>query len=451
MLPPKAKGNSLSHLISIAGNHRMDWMEKLYREYGDILYVKIFHADVVVINHPEYAKQVLNNPNVFGKNSAAFYAVRKVLGKGLLTSEGKLWIKQRKIMQPYFHKAQIDRIVEQMIDCIDEKIDALEDVVKNDSSSVNIVEWMNRITLEITVRCLFSVKLTKTEVDRIIYLVQFLLDDVQRVAKFPGVSDKLPTLANRKFKRNLVEFGEIVKSIIEKRAAQKDNTDDLFSMMLATDKAGQPLMPDQQVFDEVTTFILTGYETTAHALSWLWKLLFDNPSTHLQLKKLSLQTLENGRKPTPKDYEKLSPIIAAFNETLRLFPNMPILSRRAKKEFTLGEYLIPKDTEVFINTFILQSREDYWQAPLLFKPERFSENKSTKHHPFAFIPWGGGPRKCIGYHFSLMEAAFIVSMMLSRFDICPLQQEVNKILTVLLKPDKLLVDLKPIDAHQLNV
>jgi len=386
----------------------------LSRNYGDLSYFRIGLYSGYFLNHPDYFKHVLQtNQRNYSKDNYNYKKLKIVLGEGLITSNGNLWLKERRMIQPVFQHSHTGQFAAITGKATREMLHRWKTIKKRDFT-LDIASEMMQLTLRIITEALFSIDMSnhaKTVSKAFTVLNQ---DISHRFQTFFSAPLWINTASNRQFKKARSELNQVVSSIISNRRKSSTRYDDLLDMLLAVrdDQSGQQ-MNDQQIRDEIMTLLLAGHETTATLLSWTLYLL----SQHKEVKdKLSAELKQQlkGKYPDMKDISRLKYCTQVIQESLRLYPPVWIISRKAIKEDIIGGYRIPAGATVVLCSYTLHRHQDYWHQPHLFNPQRFSS--SENENPAAYFPFSIGPRSCIGAHFAMTEACLILSMLLQHFD-----------------------------------
>jgi cytochrome P450 len=379
------------------------------REFGDIFYYRAAWIHVYFLNHPDLIEAVLvRNYQNFLKD----HVVRKsrwFFGDGLLTNEGESWLRQRRLSQPAFHRERIASYAKIMTGYAEQMLASWkkESGKDKDGETRDVHQEMMQLTLRIVVRALFSVE--SDEVGEISAAMNVLMQNsVGLRLLLPPIARYLPTPAMNEFRRSIKQLDKTVYGIIaERREAGSDSGDLLSMLMQARDEDGGR-MTDKQLRDEVMTFLLAGHETTALALSWTWYLLGQNPEAEQKLHQ-ELDRVLGGRVPTFADLPALSNAERVIKESLRLYPPAWGLARTVIKEFELGGYRIPAGSNVVMSTWVVHRDPRYFPEPEKFDPDRWLPEKAQKLPKFAYFPFGGGPRQCIGAAFAMMEATLLLA------------------------------------------
>jgi cytochrome P450 len=404
--PPGPKGRFLlGSLIEIS----RDWLgfyQRCAEEYGDVVRVHLAHVPVYLVAHPRDIETVLvTNAGNFTK-SADYRALARVLGRGLLTSEGDFWKRQRSLIQPAFHRESIQAYANVMTHATRRMLESWQE-----KGERNIHEDMMRVTLEIVAQCLYGAEVAGAaeRVGKAMEVVtEKFVNNASLALLFPF---DIPVRFSRREWRAIRELNEIIGSIIRGRGSSSQPRNDLLDMLLrARDADGKP-MSSEQLRDEVMTLFLAGHETTAIALSWGCYLITQNPQVEKKLAE-ELRTVLGDRVPTPDDLPRLRYTEMVLKETLRLYPAVWGIGRKAVAECELGGYRLPAGSNIFILQWRTQRDPRFFPDPERFDPERWREDpvRSGKLPRFAYFPFGGGPRVCVGASFAMMEAMLLLAM-----------------------------------------
>jgi cytochrome P450 len=382
------------------------------REFGDIFYYRAAWIHVYFLNHPDFIEAVLvRNYQNFLKD----HVVRKsrwFFGDGLLTNEGESWLRQRRLAQPAFHRERIASYAKIMTDYADEMLASWRDGETRD-----IHQEMMQLTLRIVVRALFNVEAQQTET--ISQVMNVLMRNTTGARMLlPPQFRYLPTPAMIDFRRAVRQADETVYGIIarrrEKDTENESDSGDLLSMLMQARDEDGGRMTDKQLRDEVMTFLLAGHETTALTLSWTWHLLGQNPDAEQKLH-AELDRVLEGRTPNFSDLQKLRYTERVIKESMRLYPPAWGVARTVIKEFELGGHRIPAGANVVMSTWVMHRDPRYFPEPEKFDPDRWLPEKAQKLPKFAYFPFGGGPRQCIGAAFAMMEATLLLATIAQRF------------------------------------
>jgi cytochrome P450 len=378
------------------------------RTYGDITGMRYFNFRVFFINNPDYIEDVLvNNARKFHKGRV-LQANKNVFGEGLLTSEGSFWLRQRRLAQPAFHRARIAAYAETMVGYTERLFDSWRDGEERD-----IHQEMMRVTLQIVGKTLFDADVARDakEVGESLELLMELSADFGRAILIPSW---VPTLGNIRKSRAIKRLDKIIYRIIEERRKSGRDAGDLLSMLLAARDEDGSRMTDKQLRDESITLFLAGHETTANLLSWTWWLLAQNPMAEKKMH-AELDGVLGGKVPTFDDVAKLRYTELVLTESMRLYPPAWGTARVAIEDHEIGGYKVPKGTGVSLSQWVMHRDPRWFDAPEEFRPERWEDGLAKRLPRFAYFPFGGGPRQCIGNTFALMEATLVLATIAQRY------------------------------------
>lgn len=384
--------------------------ERMARDHGSISELRYWRGSRVLLNDPKLIEQVLVvQHQKFTKGVLLRLTANRLLGQGLLTSEGDLWRRQRRLAQPAFQRARIAAYAPAMVHFASEQASEWRP-----GEPVDIAVEMMNISLRVAVRTLFGVEL-KSETRAVgRALTAIMRRDLLRMRSPLKLPRGFPSPGNRRAERGYDLLEGMVSRIIEQKRREGGRGDDLLSRLVeASDERGTH-MSSRQLRDETMTLLLAGHETTALALSWTWYLLSQNPSAEARLHEELDRTLL-GRSPTPDDLDRMPYLNAVIRESLRLYPPAYTIGRSSIEPIELGGYCFPTETVFLLPTFVTQRDSRYFDDPLAFRPERWLDGLTPESLGFRYFPFGGGPRRCIGQGFALMEAGLVLATLASRF------------------------------------
>ncbi|MGC2391439.1 MAG: cytochrome P450, partial [Candidatus Acidiferrum sp.] len=384
------------------------YFTEIVREYGDFVGLHILNFRILLINHPDQIEDVLvNHPRKFVKGRV-LQANKRVFGKGLLTSEGEFWLRQRRLVQPAFHRARIAGYASTMVEYAERLVCEWQDGEERD-----IHKEMMRLTLQIVGKTLFDadVEGDAQDVGKSLELLLKLGANFRRTIFIP---QWLPTPTNLRLERAIRQIEKVLYRIIaEKRSSGRD-AGDLLSMLLAAQDEDGSHMNDRQLRDEAITLFLAGHETTANALSWTWWLLAQNHAAEAKLH-AELNAVLDGRAPSLDDLPKLIYTNHIITESMRLYPPAWGTARTANEEHEIAGYSVPKGSGVSVAQWTVHRDPRWYDAPEEFRPERWEGDLLKRLPRFAYCPFGGGPRQCIGNTFALMETALVLATIAQRY------------------------------------
>jgi cytochrome P450 len=389
----------------------LGFLSQLSRDYGDFAHFKIGPQNVVLLNHPDSIKEVLVTESHKFVKGRGLQLAKRLLGEGLLTSEGEFHKRQRRLAQPAFHRQRIASYGRSMV----------EDAVRTgdrwqDGTVLDISAEMSRLTLAIVGKTLFN-----TEVDSEAKEIGAALTETIRVWRlstipFGELLEKLPLPSTRRFQAARARLDATIYRFIEEHRAAGIDRGDLLSMLLmsADDEGDGGGMTNEQLRDEAMTIFLAGHETTANALAWTWYLLSQNPEAEARLH-TELRVVLSGRNPSVEDLPKLSYTEMVLAESMRLYPPAWIIGRKALEDVEVNSYLIPAGSLVLMSQYLMHRDPRYYPEPNRFDPLRWSGEAKAARPKFSYFPFGGGPRVCLGESFAWMEGALVVATLAQRW------------------------------------
>ena len=386
------------------------------QDHGDVVDIRVGPRRITLVTHPEDIKHILvKNHKNYGKQTRSFRALRHFLGQGLLTSEGASWLRQRRIAAPAFHRERVSALSNKMSAATEAMLREW-DTKQPKGLPVEMHGEMNYLALKIAGDTLLSTDITDTA-DGIGQSLDVLLRYTQKsLTRFTGVPLAVPTPRNRRVLAARHTLEKVIDQIIDDRRNGKEPSADLLTMLMeARDEDGES-MTSRQLRDEMVTMLIAGHETTANGLTWVWYLLSRNPVIAQRVHN-EVDTVLEGRTPTANDLLRLSYTTCVIKETMRLFPPVWMISRNAIEADRLREHKIPKGRIVVMSPYVTHRREDLWTDSGRFNPDRFSNEDESQRDRFAYFPFGGGPRQCIGNGFAMMEMQLIVAMVMQRFEL----------------------------------
>jgi len=408
--PPGPNGLPILGLALAVRNDPLGTLQRLAREYGDVVSMPVMRMSRVLVNRPDYIQQLLILDHAkLHKSTLTKLVVGPLLGQGLLISEGDFWRRQRRLAQPAFHRSRTNEYSPVMVEC------ALERMRNwRGGETRNIAEEMMKLTLEVAVRTLFGTSLAGDS-DSIGKAMTFLMRHYLRRARTPWrVPEKWPTLANRRARREVEYMDSLIYGIISERKKDTRPRNDLLSLLMSAMHEDGSQMSERQVRDESMTLFVAGHETTALSLAWTWYLLGENPAAESRLAE-ELRSALAGRPAGVSDLEKLPYLNAVVHESLRLYPPAFIMARMNVENITLGGYEIPPRTTLLASQWVMHRDPRFFEQPEQFLPERWLDGLEDRLPPGVYFPFGDGPRRCIGQGFAQLETALVIAAIAQKF------------------------------------
>lgn len=400
--PPRTR-SLMAFFRFLSGGDRLHSISRAFEEYGDILLTQLGRTRIYFVSSPDIVQECLVSRHRDFQKGGLYLLLKLVLGNGLLVSEGDFHLRQRRMMQPAFHRERLRAYGNAMIEFAAEARDAYVDGRTSDMN-----RDMMRVTLHIVAKALFGTDVSEDaeQVGRSLDTMMEL--DAAFGNPFGPLIAKSPLPVNRRRLAMTRDLDDVMYRMIAARRASGD-TGDLLSMLLAMrDEEDGTGMSDQQVRNEAVTLFLAGHETTANALTWTWMLLAQHPEVEAKFH-AELERVLEGRTPTPEDFGKLVYTRQVMAESMRLYPPVWGVGREAVCDTQLGGYAMPKGSQVILGTYFIHRDARWYPNPEQFDPDRFSEENSAGRPKYAYFPFGGGNRLCIGEGFAWMEGVLVLA------------------------------------------
>ncbi|MGB8681512.1 MAG: cytochrome P450 [Candidatus Binatus sp.] len=384
-----------------------------FKRYGDVVGYRIGTMRIFLVVHPDGVKHVLQENHRNYVKSPDYKILKRVLGEGLLTSENPLWLSQRRLMTPMFHRQRIAEFGATMVDSTLKMLDKWSSLA-GEGATFDVCNEMMQLTLEIVARVLFKVEIAGElahEIGHDVTVTNERLGQFDLGTLLPW----LPTRRNREFRRAIRSFDALIAGMIADHRRHGEDRGDMLSLLLAArDEDTGEAMSDKQVRDEALTLIAAGHETTANALAWTWYLLSQNPAVEQKLH-AELAAVLGGRAPTVADLPNLRYTSMVIDESMRLYPPAWSIGRSPLADDEVLGFSVPKGASVMLSQWLTHRHPDFWENPERFDPDRFSPERSANRPRYAYFPFGGGPRLCIGNTFALTEANLILAAIAQKF------------------------------------
>jgi cytochrome P450 len=403
----------------LAGNVRalstdlVAFLDSALDEYGEIFHVPVGNRHFNLVASPEYARHVLITNAANYKKGWVHDKLKPLIGDGVFTSNGEAWRKQRRTMQPQFHRDVIRSLVASMIDTIGETIERWRPIAER-GEVMDLFPELSRMTVDVVSKAMFSEDIDRHTTAVGTALTTALEHTHDRLFALVDLTDIVPTRRHRRYHEALATLRGIGTDIIQQRRASGEQKSDLLQLLLdARDPETGEAMSDQELRDQVMTTLLAGHETTASALAWSWYLLAANPAVDAKLRSEIAATIGQ-RRPTVDDLSTLAYPRQVFEEALRLYPPLHAFPRDALADDVIGGYRIPAGNTVTICTYLIHRNPRLWDRPADFDPDRFAAGHPPRAQ-FAYMPFGIGGRKCMGSDFAVFEATLAITMISQAF------------------------------------
>jgi cytochrome P450 len=411
MLPRGPKGHVLLGSLPEFRRDVLGFFAACARDYGDVVPIRVPRRRLVLLSHPDLIEEVLTAHARRTSKTALLQTLRTVLGNGLLLSEGDTWLRQRRLIQPAFHRQRIAAYGEVMAAFADRAMAHWKDGETRD-----VHADMMAVTQAIVAKTLFDADVSGGAWD-VGQALHVLMEDFSRtrtrVFRLPTF---VPTPTRLRTRRAVERLDRLVYGIIAARRASGEDRGDLLSLLLqAQDADDGSRMTDQQARDEIMTLFLAGHETTAVSLSWTWYLLAQHPEVEARLVE-ELRSVLGGRWPTVADLPRLRYTEMVVTESMRLYPPAYTITRRVvEPPLTVGPHAIAPETVLVMSQWVVHRDRRWFDEPGAFQPDRWEHDLAKRLPRYAYFPFGGGPRLCIGNTFALMEATLLLATIAQRF------------------------------------
>jgi cytochrome P450 len=409
---------------------RLDFMARCARDYGDVVALRFGPRRIYLVSHPDDIETILVAQN---HNYIKHFALRMtplVLGKGLLTSEGDFWLRQRRLIQPAFSRQRILSYAPLMVEAARELLADWQPGQRRE-----ILAEMMKVTLNIAARTLFGSDVS-SEASAVSQALQVLQDRfLVRFNSLVPIPNFLPTPGNLRLRRAVRQLDAILYGMIRQRRASKEQRGDLLSLLLhARDEVDNTGMTDRQLRDEAMTLFLAGHETTALSLSWTWFLLSQNPQAEARLAE-EVQTVLGSRTVSADDYPRLPYTEAVIMESMRLYSPAYLVGRENLHACEVAGFHAPAGTTMLMSQWVVHRDSRWFDQPKQFRPERWLAGQAQRLPKYAYFPFGGGPRLCIGNTFAMLETVLVLATLAQhyRFTLAP-GQTVEPAPTFTLRP-----------------
>jgi cytochrome P450 len=412
-LPPGPKLSPLGQLIYRPGADPIAFFTSLGQTYGDLASYRMGGEQVFFVNNPPWIKDVLVTNNQAFIKGRGLERAKRLLGQGLLTSEGATHLRQRRLMQPAFHRERVAGYGATMVDYAMRTRDAWRD-----GATLDVDQEMMRLTLSIAGKTLFDLDVESQAADVGRALTAVIESFWTMMLPFIDVLERMPIPQLRRAKLARAKLDDIIYRMIADRRANGLDRGDLLSMLLMArdEEDEQRGMTDEQVRDEAMTIFLAGHETTANALTWTWYLLSQAPDVERRLHE-EVDRVLGGRRPTVADIPSLGFVERVVTESMRLYPPAWIIGRRAVRDYTIAEFTAPARSIFVLCPYVTQRDPRFYHEPDRFDPDRWTPEFRATLPKFAYFPFGGGPRQCIGESFAWMELVLVVASVAQRWSL----------------------------------
>jgi cytochrome P450 len=415
---PGPRGHWLLGCLPELRRDILGFFEATKRQYGDVAYFRLGSRRSMLLSHPADIEQVLVTENRhFIKNFALSFFLQPLLGNGLLLNEGQSWLKQRRLIQPAFSRQRIESYATHMVDMTERMLARWQTGQQRDISMD-----MFELTMAIAGKTLLDVDVGSRYAEVAQLLEKVMYGFLERMASPIPIPFWVPTPVHLRLKRAIHRLNGILLEMIDERRRAGAHGGDFLSLLIsARDEDDGSAMTDSQLRDEVMTMFLAGHETTANALTWTLFLLGQHPEIQEQLHDEAAGLL-GGRRATAADAARLPLCERVIREGMRLYPPAFVVGRRPREDIVVGGHRLPKETNVLMSQWIVHRDERWYSRPTEFDPSRWEGDWQSRMPKYAYFPFGGGPRICIGNSFAMQEAVLVLATIVERFQLQPITQ-----------------------------
>ncbi len=395
--------------------HPINFLAACQETYGNTFLVNFFMRKLFITSDPEAIKHVLQTNNKNYIKDFGYRQLKLALGNGLLMNEGESWMQQRRLAQPIFYKKRLNGLFNIMVDVVEGFCENLEQS-RGQSEPINLTRTMNVVTSDVVIKTLLGGDFANDNRDiqnTINHTQTYIVKRIREPYTIPMmyISGK-----HRRFKKDIGRFDKVIYDIIDERKKSGEQTNDLLSMLLeARDQDTGEGMNAQQLRDEIITMYVAGHETSANALSWTWHLLVQHPDIYKKMKD-EVTSVLGDRRPELEDLKAMQYTRQVIDESMRIYPPAWAVGREALDTDEVAGHTLKKGEICFISIYNLHHDPELWENPEIFNPDRFNPEAVKARPKGYYIPFGGGPRMCIGNHFALMEIHLLLACMIRRFD-----------------------------------
>jgi cytochrome P450 len=418
---PGPRGHFLLGSLPAIRRDRVQFLVDLRRDYGDVVRIRVGPVEALAIFHPDAIQRVMqDNQANYSKDTIAFNSMRLIFGNGLITSNGDFWLRQRRLMQPSFHKERINRLCDMIVQQTRMALDALESAATT-NQAINMTHEMMNLTMGVATQALFGTRVQDVD-GNLSEMIYHLASDTTFRFEHPFYPPLwFPASRNRRLNKALKRLDDVISGIIDERRAHPGERDDVLQMMIDAQVEERDVtgdeprrMTDKQLRDEVVTLLLAGHESTSVSLCWTLYLLSQHPDVESRLRR-EVDDVLGSRPPRLEDLPRLEYGRMVRDESMRLYPPVWLTERKSIDEDVLCGYRIPAGITMAITQYVTHRHPEFWDDPDAFRPERFSPECSRGRHEYAFFPFSGGGRQCLGKSLALLEIQIILAMLLQRY------------------------------------
>ncbi len=414
---PGPRGVPIFGVARAVRSDPLGYFVKARRKYGDVVWFRVGLDTIVMLARPEDIKHVLQDNHTNYRKSKFYEPLKPLLGRGIFVSEGDEWVRQRRSATPAFSGHRFDEMARQIVAATERRMQHWPSA-DDANGDFDVAREMMRVTFEGVASALLGLHMEERRYDAFHDAVTLVFRHAEQSVWTGGLlSHGLLKRINRRYRDAVEEIDRVIYGLIDERVARPRASADLFDMLIdacdPSTRSGRELLRDQ-----LLSFLVAGHETTAVALAWTWHLLAQHPDIEARLH-AEIDEVLRFRPPTFADLPKLRYTGMVFEEAMRLYPPVWTISRAAIADDRIGDTDVPAGTTVMISPYVLHRHPEFWPDSERFDPERFSPQAVAQRSRYAYIPFGGGPRNCLGKRFGMMEGQLILAMIAGRYRVVP--------------------------------
>jgi cytochrome P450 len=419
-LPPKTRRLPLVGSIPYLIPKKMDFLFEERSRLGDVFRLDAGLVNMVILAHPRHAQHVLrDNAKNYDKGNAFYSAMRGIAGEGLATTNNwGLWLRQRRMIQPHFHRTRLEEMAVTMVKAIDE-VEADLAPFADSGRPLNFANYFARVAMTIIIQTMFGANLKAEDAEHLEHQVAATLDYALPATLTNDLPGWIPIPGRKNFRKNLAAIDDHIYKVIALCRQEAGDSACLIGMLInMVDAQTNEQMSDKQLRDEAMTMFLAGSETTASILEWIAFYLNEHPEIKARAY-AEVDDVLGDRTPTFDDLHRLSYLYRILQEGMRMRPPGYWLPRRAVEADMMDGYGIPKHSMVMVMTQLIHYHPEIWEQPTEFNPDRFLPEAVASRHQMSWIPFGSGQRQCIGRDFGLMEGQFVLARLMQQYEFEP--------------------------------
>jgi cytochrome P450 len=416
--PPVVGAGAILGSLASVRHGPLDFLLEQRARQGDVYVLDLGVSRMILLNHPRHAQHVYRDHHArYGKAGPFWDLTRTLFGDGLPVSEGKTWRRQRRMIQPQFHRERVSVMIDQLALAVRDSM-ASWDALADAGDPVNLASAVSRVAMHAIVRVVFGAELDPRDAAEIGGAVGHVFDFILRGMVFQSLPSWLPVPGRRRYRAALRTIDRHIFRLVDQHRRNAGGTDLLTAFMESVDAETGTHMSDAQLRDEVVAMFLAGYETVASMLTFAVDLLARHPE-HARTVRTEILEIVGEREPGLADLPRLGATLAVLQEALRLHPPVFFLPRQALVDDEIDGFFIPAGSIVAPVVHAIHRHPDVWQHPERFDPARFTASRAGDRHPLAWMPFGAGQRQCLGKDFALLEGRIILARILQRYELAP--------------------------------